>query len=179
MNRSDIVTNIPKEILDAYKKIHLDIDITFVNNCAYFIDILQHIGLIHFCVVASRNNKQVVNVMQHIIDQYSKHDFSITTVHGDNKFNDMNDWITSKQITLVRCDTDTHVPTIKCKNWFLKEQIHCTRVDMPLSHVPKHFLVEVVKRVAILVNLIPRKGGVHAALSPREIITGKKLQILK
>ena len=43
MKRSDIVTNIPKEILDAYKKINLDIDIMFVNKCTYFTTILQHI----------------------------------------------------------------------------------------------------------------------------------------
>ena len=144
----------------------------FVNQCAYFTTILQHIGLIHCCVIASLTNKQVVNDMQRIIDQYSKHSFTITTVHGDNEFDDMNDWMTSKKMTCVTCDTDAHVRTIEHTNRFLKEQISCTRANMPFSHMPKFFLVEVVKRVTILVNSIPRKGGVHAALSPREIITG-------
>ena len=52
MKCPDIVTDIPKEILDAYKKIHLDIDIMFVNKFAYFTAILQHIGLINYCVIA-------------------------------------------------------------------------------------------------------------------------------
>ena len=51
--------------------------------------------------------------MQRIIDQYSKHGFAITTVHGDNEFDDMNDWMTNKKITLITCDTDAHVPTIE------------------------------------------------------------------
>ena len=53
------------------------------------------------------------------------------------------------------------------------------RMDMPFSHVPRRFLIEVLKQVTVLVNLMPRKGGIHAVLSPREIITGKKLQISK
>ena len=47
--------------------------------------------------------------MQHIIDQYSKCGFAITIVHRDNEFNDMNDWMTNKKITLVTCDTDAYV----------------------------------------------------------------------
>ena len=50
---------------------------------------------------------------------------------------------------------------------------------MTFLHIPKRFLVEVVKRVAVLVNSIPMKGGVHVALLPREIITGMKLQVPK
>ena len=38
---------------------------------------------------------------------------------------------------------------------------------------------KVVKKVTMLVNSISKKGGVHTALSPREIITVKKLQIPK
>ena len=179
MAPSDIVKEIIKEIMDAYKKTHLDIDIMFVNECEYFAAISQHIDLIHCCVVASCNNNQVVNAMQRIINQYSKRGFAIKTLHGDNKFKQLEDWLTSKQVTLVTCDTVEHVPTIEHMNCFLKEGIRCTRADIPFTHVPKQFLVEVVKRVMMLVNLIPRKGGVHAALSPREPIKGMKLRVPK
>lgn len=50
---------------------------------------------------------------------------------------------------------------------------------MSFDVLPKQLLIEFVKRVTILVNLIPRKGGVLAAMSSREIITGKKLQVPK
>lgn len=43
--------------------------------------------------------------------------------------------------------------------------------------VPKQFLIEVVKRLTILVNSILRKDGIDAEFSPREIITGKKLDV--
>lgn len=84
MKRSDIITDIPKEVLDTYSKVLLDIDIMFVNGCAYFIAILQHIGLIHCCLIASRLKKQVVNVLERIITEYKNFDFTIDSAHGNN-----------------------------------------------------------------------------------------------
>ena len=65
--------------------------------------------------------------MQHIINQYNKHGFTMKTVHGDNKFKQLDDWLASKQVTLVMCDADEHVPTIERTSRFLKEQIRCTK----------------------------------------------------
>ena len=179
MKRSDIVTDIPKEILDNYEDVHLDIDIMFVNKRAYFTSISRHIGLIHCVPIASRENKRVTDAMQRIIDQYRSRGFKVTTVDGDNEFKEMDEWMTDKSITLNTCDTNEHIPTIERTNRFLKERIRCIRMEMPFSHVPRQFLKEVVSRVTILVNSIPRKGGVHAALSPREIVHGRKLQTPK
>ena len=175
MKQSDIITDLPKEILDAYKKLHLDINIMFINKYAYFTAISKHIGLIHCCPIASQDNKQVTNVMQRIIDQYRLWGFKVTTVDGDNEFAGMDKWMTDKSITLTTCDTNEHIPIIKRTNRFLKERIRCIRMEMPFSHVPKRFLIKVVKWVMTLVNSIPRKGGVYATLSPQEIICGKKL----
>ena len=141
----DVVTDLPKEILDTYGKVHLDINIMFVNKCAYFTAISQDIGLIHCCPIASRDNKQVVNVIQHIIDQYKLRGVKVSTVHGDNEFAGMDEWMMDKTITLNTCDTNEHVPTIERMNRFLKERIRCIRMDMPFLHVPKRFLMEVVK----------------------------------
>jgi hypothetical protein len=41
------------------------------------------------------------------------------------------------------------------------------------------FLIELVSRVTMLMNSIPKKGGIHRIISPRELITGKKLRVLE
>ena len=112
MKQSDIITDIPQEILDNYEDVHLDINIMFVNKCAYFTSILRHIGLIHCVPIASRESKRVANAMQRIIDQYRSRGFKVTTVDGDNKFKGMDKWMTDKSITLNTCDTNVHVLTI-------------------------------------------------------------------
>ena len=48
---------------------------------------------------------------------------------------------------------------------------------MPFTHIPRRLTIEMVRAATVLINSIPRKGGVHDAMSARELITGKKLQI--
>ena len=45
---------------------------------------------------------------------------------------------------------------------------------MPYKKIPKQFTIEMVHRVIILINSIPRQGGIYQILSPKEIVTGKK-----
>ena len=58
IKRSNIITDIPKKINDAYSKVHFDIDIIHVNGCAYFTAISQHICLINYYPIASRIKKE-------------------------------------------------------------------------------------------------------------------------
>ena len=48
---------------------------------------------------------------------------------------------------------------------------------MPFTKLPQRFLMEVILRTTILIISLPRKGGVHPALSCREIITRKKFRV--
>ena len=107
IKRSNIFT-IKK--LDAYSKVHMDIEIVFVNGCSYFKAISQHIGLINCCLITSRATKRVVNVMDSIITHYEKQGFMVDSTHSNNKFRSLDDWFTKKEITLVTCDTNTHIP---------------------------------------------------------------------
>ena len=48
---------------------------------------------------------------------------------------------------------------------------------MPFKRLPKRFVIEMVERVTILVNSIPRADGVHDAILARQLVTGKILRI--
>jgi hypothetical protein len=48
---------------------------------------------------------------------------------------------------------------------------------LPFKKLPKRFLIELVYRVTMLMNSLPKKGGIHHIISPRELITGKKLRV--
>jgi hypothetical protein len=47
---------------------------------------------------------------------------------------------------------------------------------MPYNKIPKRFTIEMVHRITVLINLLPKQDGIHSVLSPREIVTGKKFQ---
>jgi hypothetical protein len=48
---------------------------------------------------------------------------------------------------------------------------------LPYKKLPVRFLIELLSRVTMLMNSIPKKGGIHRIISPRELITGKKLRV--
>jgi hypothetical protein len=48
---------------------------------------------------------------------------------------------------------------------------------LPYKKLPIRFLIELVSRVTMLMNSIPKKGGIHRIISPRELITCKKLRV--
>ena len=50
---------------------------------------------------------------------------------------------------------------------------------MPFKKIPKRFLIETVYSIVTLINSLPRKGGVHKIISPREIIKGIRLKCPK
>jgi hypothetical protein len=47
---------------------------------------------------------------------------------------------------------------------------------MPYKKIPKRFTIEMVHRVTMLINSLPKQKGIHSILSPRGIITGKKFR---
>ena len=57
-----------------------------------------------------------------------------------------------------------------------KERIRTVRVAMPYKTIHKRMTIEMVHRVIILMNSLPRKGSLHSILSPRKIVTGKKFR---
>jgi hypothetical protein len=48
---------------------------------------------------------------------------------------------------------------------------------LPYKKLPIRFLIELVSRVTMLMNSIHKKGGIHRIISPKELITGKKLRV--
>ena len=54
MSRIDMKCDVPKVIMDAYQRIHLDIDIMHVNKVAYLTAISEHIRMTNYITIKSR-----------------------------------------------------------------------------------------------------------------------------
>jgi hypothetical protein len=48
----------------------------------------------------------------------------------------------------------------------------------PYKKIPKRFTIEMLHKVTMLINSLPKQNGIHSVLSPREIATGKKFRCL-
>ena len=107
--------------------------------------------------------------------------FNVVTIGADKAFDAVKSELEDApyNVSLTTCDADRHVEVVERTIRFVKERIRTVLLGMPYKSIPKRFTIEMVHRVVILMNSLPRKGNIHTVLSPREIVTGKKFRCPK
>ena len=171
----DLCSPTPPEILKHYKNIHLDMDIMFVNQVAFFLATSRDIGFIHCRPVLSKENKRVQNALKVIVAEYKSRGFCVKTASADNAFAPLKDWMMEElQIVLTTCDSDSHVPRAENAIKLVKERVRCIQSAMPFKRFPRRLTIEMVKRMPVLINSFRRKSGIHSVMSPRQILYGRK-----
>ena len=89
----------------------------------------------------------------------------------------------SVTVNLIACNMDTyaadsHVPRVENVISFVKERLRSIQSETPFDKYPKRLTIEMTRRVTVLINSFRRKSGVHAVMSPRQILFGKKFKTL-
>ena len=78
-------------VFKSYKqqRIHLDIDLLFINAVAFFLATSRHVSLIHCQAVLSKHNKSIANtLLQNTVKEYEKCGFKVINIFtGDPVFN--------------------------------------------------------------------------------------------
>ena len=108
--------------------------------------------------------------------------FEVISIGADKVFDLIKSILKGKlyQIaSLITCNANQHVEVIEIMLRFVKERIRVVRLAMPYTTIPKRFTIKVVHRVIVLINSLPRKGGLYSALSPRKILTDNKFRCPK
>jgi hypothetical protein len=179
MPREDDISDIPSDIIKEYSNVHLSIDIMHVNGIKFLISYSNHIGLLQTYCVRKNNRTTILECILKMIQTYKcRSVFNVASIEADGAFESIKHELQAKpyNITLTTCDADRHVETIERQIRFLKERIRAVRVMMPYKKLPKRFTIEMVNRITILINSLPKQNGIHSVLSPREIVTGKKFR---
>ena len=105
--------------------------------------------------------------------------FKVTSVFADSAFKPLINWIRQElHVNLTTCAADLHVPRAKNAIRFIKEIVKCIQTEMLFTKYPKRLTIKMVKRVTVtvLINSFNRKSGVHAVISRRQMLFGKKFK---
>jgi hypothetical protein len=179
MPREDEITDLPMNIMKEYSEVHLSIDVMHVNGIKFLISYSKHIGLIQTYCVRKNNREAILECILKMIQTYkSRSVFNVVTIEADGAFESIKHELQDEpyHIKLTTCDADRHVESVERQIRFLKERIRAVRLMMPYDKLPKRFTIEMVHRVTLLINSLPKQNGLHSILSPREIVTGKKFR---
>ena len=87
----DIAVPLPPKILKHNKDIHLDIDILYVNQTVFLLEISRDIGFMHCRPMSSNVTEKIQNKMKQITLDYQAIGFKVVTVFGDGEFEHLKD----------------------------------------------------------------------------------------
>jgi hypothetical protein len=168
--------------VDKYIDVTLGIDAMHVNGNKFLISISEHPIYIQANVIAANTEVHFLSGIKKMTSQYQLRGFKVTHIMGVNAFECCRPTLEANpcNVRLTTCDKDGHVQIIERAIRFVKDRVRSLRAMMrslKYKRLPRRFLIEIVYKTVILINSLMRKGGVSAFLSPREIITGRKLRL--
>ena len=105
-----------------------------------------------------------------MITLYEQIGFSITTVHGDNKFCKIEGSV-GTHVNI--CAAMQHVKRIERAIRTLKERVRCCWVSLPYTKAPKLMIDKIVTNMTSCLNDLPHKEGISRTLSPAMKVLGR------
>jgi hypothetical protein len=108
---------------------------------------------------------------------YKKRGFSMSLGLTDGEFDTPRIWesLAGEGVALDSTGRDEHVGDIERYVQTVKERMHATYNTLPFTHMPPHLVIEMAKQAVFWLHSFPRVDGVSDHMSPREIMTGQRL----
>ena len=106
----------PSAILTNYQNITLAVDIYFINGYRILQTISRHIMFQTSILLANAKTDTLFKPIKAIAGQYQARGFSVTQIHGDNKFNKIKDQLGNDpelKILFYLCTGDSHVQQLR------------------------------------------------------------------
>ena len=176
-----LLTPVPAEIYATHPTITLMIDIFYVNGLPFFTTKSRNYKFGTVEHILSRNIKTVTKALGAVIDLYHSRGLSVIEINGDPEFEALRvplATITAKHgkpVNLNSSGENDHVPEIEREIRTKKERCRAAIALAPFKRMPAIMIRELVYRVEFGLNAFPPADGVSPTISPRTLITGKRV----
>lgn len=170
---SDLIEELPKEIINSHGKVTICMDIFFVDGLAFLSTVSRGIRFVTAEYIPSRHiMKQVLPCIKHVNNLYNKRGLKIIMIHADEEFSSLRDELLTLNIDINIAATNEHVPEIERTIRTIKERNRSLVSTMPFVHYPKLFKLALITNAVTWLNMFPHTDGISNILSPRVIVTG-------
>jgi hypothetical protein len=108
---------------------------------------------------------------------YKQRRFSVSLGLTDGKFDTprIRESLASEGVALDLTGRDEHVGDIKRYVRTVKERMRATYNTLPFMHMPPCLVIEMAKQAVFWLHSFQKVDGVSDHMSPREIMTGQRL----
>ena len=171
------VDEVPPEIMTIYHDVTIAIDILFINSIPFLATISR--GL-KFGTIEQLPNRQVTTLkscLQKVLAIYQERGFNVNTVLADPEFEPLHAEFPGNLIHC--CGADEHVPEIERYVRTIKDRVRSCYNMLPFERIPRIMLIHLVKNAVFWLNSFPALDGASQFLSPRYLLTGRRIQFDK
>ena len=152
----------------------------FVNGIPFLVTRSRDIRLNTAEFLPSRTAKQLSSSLTKIVKIYARGGFTVRLVMMDMEFEKIKDDF--DKVVVNTTAAREHVGEIERAIRHIKDRSRCVISDLRVAgvvYLHKLIVVHCIYFVVMMINSVPAEGGISEIFSPREIVTGRKLDMKK
>jgi len=169
---------LPQQMYEKLRDVVLTADVMFVNGLPHFVTLSRGIKLITIEFLPSRTAEQLHKSLQVVASIYRRGGFLVKMCLMDMEFKKLEEG--SSEVLVNTTAAREHVTDIERCIRTIKERCRSIISELPYKHcMPDVFIVFLLRFVVLWLNAFPSDSGVSSEFSPREIVTGLRLDFKK
>jgi hypothetical protein len=171
-------TEVPPSIAERYTKQTIAIDIVTVRSLRFFVSVSRDLRFITAQHLPDKQSSSLQECARRIVTLYRSRGFTVTVIKGDGEFECLREGLPAgTQLNTV--SEGEHVPEVERLNRTLKERVRCIDATLPFQRIPPRMTIEMVYNCVFWLNCFPPGRGLSATMSPRQIMTGQRIDFRK
>jgi hypothetical protein len=173
-----VYVSIPRSLFEQIKNVTLTADVMFVNGLPFFVTLSRGIKLVSAQFLPSRTVEQLCNALRKVITVYRRGRYAVRACLMDMEFEPLVD--SMEEVVINTTAAREHVGDVERKTREIKEWGRSTVSELPYRHcMPDQAIIHLIYFVVLWINGFSSGNGVSEIYSPREIVTGMKLDFTK
>jgi hypothetical protein len=151
-------------------------DLCFICGLAFFVSISKGYNLLVVRFINNKKTETMDKAIEQVVAVYKKHNVNITMIvcDGEGAISALQASIEGAGIQVEQASKNEHVATVERAIRQLKERVRSFINSLPYQ-ITRQMLIYLVQYLTFMINNFPRSTSLVENMSPREKLTGKKL----
>jgi hypothetical protein len=173
----DTFSPLPPNIKDRYQSLTLCANLMYVNGIPFLVTISQNLKFGTIEVQPNWKEGTLIKSLLTTVRVYKLCGFIASLTLMDGEFDTLSvcEALAGQGVALNPTGQDEHIEDIKWYIHTIKECTQSTYNMLPFAHMPPHLVIEMASQSVVWLHAFPQTDGVSSHMSPREIMTGQKL----
>jgi hypothetical protein len=148
-----------------------------VNGVAFLVTISRNLKFGTIEVQPNRKEATLIDGLLMTVKVYKQRGFVVSLALMDGEFDTpgVREALAGQGVALNPTGRDEHVGDIERYIRTVKERMRSTYNTLPFVHMPTRLVIEMASQSVFWIHAFPKTDGVSSHMSPREIMTGQKL----